>query len=265
MIQTSSTLWSRILSCIAIITAAAILTGCNETESPTASSPPAVSETVTDGKEEKIDESPVAIAPEGPLAETLAQDAEPLEGANLTNTTVSETGLGIARLGMTLGELKQALPDLEFSSQSPFIVDFDAIAVRQEQEVLFYILHLAGSPLADNDPIQGLLTDHPMFKTSDDVGVGTPLHAAEIPYGKAVLSYNTGNESREYVRFENHPATNISFGTQKHILSQNNASSSALAGIYDTPTPQYNETDVYQADAAIEAILIICLSATCSE
>lgn len=256
----------RLLSGVSL-SLALILTGCNEPNAATETSVPAVPETVSAEEPNAVisaEEEAVAVTPE----ESLEDGAEPVVAADensvLADVTVSEKGLGIARLGMTLGELRDALPELEFTTESPFIVDFDAIAVRDEGEALFYILHLAGSPLNDDAPIQGLLTDNPMFKTAESVGVGTPISAAEITYGKAVLSYNTGNESREYVRFEDHPATNISFGTQGNVLSQPDASST-LSGIYDEQSAQYNETEVYHAEAAIEAILVVCLSAACSE
>ena len=254
---------SSILSCVALTTALT-LAGCNAPDSAAESSTPSATEAATETTVNTPDESAVAETPTDSVGEPSAAEEASQDDVLIPNTTVSEQGLGVAQLGMTLGELKQALPDLEFIEQSPFIVDFDAIAVRHQEETLFYILHLAGSPLEDSDRIQGLLTDHSMFKTTEDVGVGTPIHAAEVPYGKAILSYNTGNESREYVRFENHPATNISFGTQKHVISQDSASL-APAGIYETSSNQYNETDLYQADAAIEAILIVCLSAACSQ
>lgn len=262
MIQKTFTVWPRVLSCIAIL-ATTTLAGCNEPDPPTASSSPTTSGAISEAVEEGIDDTIIGPS-ELPTTAPSTQAASSSAGSILSNTIVSEQGLGVAQLGMTLADLKQALPDLEFSPQSPFIVDFDAIAVRKGEETLFYILHLAGSPLTDSDRIRGLITDHPMFKTAEDVGVGTPIHAAEVPYGKAVLSYNTDNESREYVRFENHPASNISFGTQKNVIDQD-GSSLGLEGIYDTQASQYNETDLYQADATIEAILIICLSATCSE
>ena len=269
--KTSAFFSSSVLSSIAL-TATILLAGCNApdtvADSPADSSVSNASDVVTETSADPTsDEEIVAATPVPPTVETPnLEEAEIKDETvlDILDTTVSEQGLGTAQLGMTLDELKQALPDLEFAPQSPFIVDFDAIAVRHQDETLFYILHLAGSPLAGDDRIQGLLTDHPMFKTSEDVGVGTPVHAAEVPYGKAILSYNTGNESREYVRFENHPATNISFGTQANVVAQN-GSSLDLAGIYETPSNQYNETDLYQADASIEAVLIVCLSAVCSQ
>ncbi|MBE9177162.1 hypothetical protein IQ268_01050 [Oculatella sp. LEGE 06141] len=158
---------------------------------------------------------------------------------------------------MTLGALKQALgSEVEFSAQSPFIVDFDAIAVRQDGEVQYYILHLAGQPLADSDVIQGVFTENPNFLTAEGVGPGTSIAQAEQAYGEATLAYNTQNESREYVRFEQQAASNISFGTGN--------GSTETAGIYPSPAGEYNETQEFRETATIQSVLVICLAEGCS-
>ncbi|NJR61909.1 MAG: hypothetical protein HC769_25605 [Cyanobacteria bacterium CRU_2_1] len=158
---------------------------------------------------------------------------------------------------MTLGALKQILGETaEFTVESPFIVDFDAIAVRQAGEVQFYILYLADESFTDEDVIQGLLTDNPKFRTAEGVGPGTLITEAEQAYGKATLSYNTQNESREYARFEKQPASNMSFAT-----GSGNADS---AGIYPSATSEYNETQEFRPDATIKSVLVVCLSETCA-
>lgn len=173
------------------------------------------------------------------------------------STLISATGIGPAQLGMTLGDLKAALgSETEFAVESPFIVDFDAIAVRQGEEVLFYILSLPDQPLTDADPIEGLYTDNPKFHTDAGVGPGISLPQAEQAYGTATLSYNTQNESREYARFERQPSTNLSFATGNG--NQN------TAGVYPSPTQEYNETQEYRDDATIQSVLVICLTEGCT-
>ncbi|PSB04775.1 hypothetical protein C7B76_31980 [filamentous cyanobacterium CCP2] len=158
---------------------------------------------------------------------------------------------------MTLGELKDVLgAEAEFTVESPFMVDFDAIAVRQNGEVAYYVLYLAGETLTDADVIQGLLTDNPEFQTAEGVGAGTPIAEAEQVYGSANLSYNTLNESREYARFQRQPANNISFATGNG--NQN------PAGIYADATGEYNETGDFREDATIQSVLVICLSEVCA-
>ncbi|MBF2078564.1 MAG: hypothetical protein IGR76_08595 [Synechococcales cyanobacterium T60_A2020_003] len=157
---------------------------------------------------------------------------------------------------MTLGELKQSLGDTaQFEVKSPFIVDFDAIAVRQNGEIQFYILYLAGEPAGDDDPIQGLWTDNPAYTTAEGVGAGTLISTAEDAYGDATLSFSYDNEGREYVRFANHPAPNISFGT-------GNANTST-AGIYPEFSGGFNETQEYNPDATIQSVLLVCLADGC--
>lgn len=158
---------------------------------------------------------------------------------------------------MTLGELKESLgSDVEFTVESPFIVDFDAIAVREAGEPQYYILYLAGESFEDEDVIQGLFTDNPKFQTAEGVGPGTAIAEAEETYGQATLSYNTQNESREYVRFQEQPSSNISFAT-------GNANENP-SGIYPSVSEDYNETQEYHSDAVIQSVLVICLTEGCA-
>lgn len=66
------------------------------------------------------------------------------------NLTISDQGIGLAKLGMTFGQLKQVLePDTKFKVETPFMVGFDAIALSQSGKVQYYILYPAGTKLAD--------------------------------------------------------------------------------------------------------------------
>jgi hypothetical protein len=183
----------------------------------------------------------------------------PLAQATPTATTrISETGIGAAQLGISLGELKQVLgPEVEYQVQSPFMVDFDAIAVTQNGKTQFYILYLAGQSFADTEVIQGLMTDNPAYKTEQGVGAGTTIRQAETVYGKATLSYNTSNESREYARFARQPAPNISFATGN--------GNTETAGIYPSSTGEFNETQQYRESATIQSVLVVCLTEECAQ
>jgi hypothetical protein len=208
-----------------------------------------------------IDASPISTPP-APTVQADAPVGSPtatpeVEAAESQSTVISAEGIGAARLGMTLGELKQTLGSgTEFTAQSRFMVDFDAIAVRQGGAVQYYILSLAGQPFTDSDAIQGLLTDNPDYQTAEGVGAGTTLAAAQAAYGQATLSYNTQNESREYVRFEKQPAPNISFATGN--------GSQDPAGVYPSSTSEYNETQEFQQNATIRSVLVICLTEGCT-
>ncbi|MGB5712795.1 MAG: hypothetical protein WBM44_18025, partial [Waterburya sp.] len=141
--------------------------------------------------------------------------------------TISASGIGVAKLGMTFGELKQKLSqDTEYKIKSPFMVDLDAVAVIQSGEVQYYILYLADSNFTDNSPLEILMTDNPSYLTKEGVGVGTKIKQAETIYGNAKLYYNTFNESREYIRFDNQPAPNVYF--------RPTFSDSGFAGIYSS-------------------------------
>jgi hypothetical protein len=199
---------------------------------------------------------PESAAPEEPPA-SPAPDPSVSDVAVPDELLISAEGIGVAQLGMTLGQLKQAMAtQTEFTVESPFISDFDAIAVRQAEEVQFYILYLAGATFDDADVIQGLMTANPKFLTSEAVGAGVTIAQAEAAYGEATLSYNTSNEGREYVRFENHPASNLSFGTG-NINQQ-------TAGIYSSTAADFNETKEFQTTATIDSVLVVCFAESCA-
>ena len=114
---------------------------------------------------------------------------------------ISAAGVGPAKVGMTLAQLKQLLgAQAEFTVKSPFMVDFDALAVSQSGKVQYYILYPSGRTLADTSAIEAVLTKNPDYRTTVGVGPGTPLKQAAAVYGKATLFYNTENESRELVK-----------------------------------------------------------------
>jgi hypothetical protein len=215
------------------------MTGCNSSPSSLSAESP----------------STKSIAPASPSASATVEPQSP-QPADET-PLISAQGIGVAQLGMTLADLKQKLgKDTEFLVKAPFIVDFDAIAVRKGSETQYYILYLAGQSFSDQDVIQGVLTENPKFLTAEGVGPGTKLQNAVQSYGKATLSYNTQNESREYARFDRQPAPNISFATGN--------GSSKPAGIYGSPTNEYNETQDFRPEATIQSVLVVCLTDVCA-
>jgi hypothetical protein len=166
--------------------------------------------------------------------------------------TISPDGIGSARVGMTVGELKKLLAGKDqFQVVSPFIVDFDAIAVSQSGEVQYYILYPAGSPLADSDLIEALITNNPKYRTAQGVGPGTSIQQAEAVYGDATLSYNLANESREYAKFAKQPAKNLSFRIGA-------ANDNSLGGIYPMPKSELNQTKDYNKTALINFVEVYC-------
>ena len=67
---------------------------------------------------------------------------------------------------MTFGQLKKALGSTaQFKVQSPFMVDFDAVAVSLSGKVQYRIIYAAGTKLKDTDVIELLMTDNSNYKT----------------------------------------------------------------------------------------------------
>ncbi|MDY6783851.1 MAG: hypothetical protein SW833_15130 [Cyanobacteriota bacterium] len=163
---------------------------------------------------------------------------------------ISSEGIGEGRLGMKLGELKEKLGDrAQFGDSQPFIVDLNAIPVSMDGEVQYYILHFSAEPLTDRDPIPFLMTDNSQYRTAEGVGPGVAIAIAEQAYGDATLYYSVENESREFVRFANPPAPNLSFRTQ--------GSPGDFAGIYEASAEtSFYGTQQFRPDSAIASVFL---------
>ncbi len=165
---------------------------------------------------------------------------------------ISADGIGVARVGMTLGELKQILAGkAEFSVKSPFIVDFDAIAVSQGGKEQFYILYPTLLRLADTDVIEALVTDNPNYRTAEGVGPGTLIKDAKTAYGDASLSYNSQNEKREYVKFAKLNTKALAFRVKP-------PQGKPIAGIYSASKGEFKQTKDFQQTATINLVEVYC-------
>ena len=182
---------------------------------------------------------------------------------------ISQNGIGKAKLGMTLGQLKQrSAPHTEFEPISSFAPDLNAIAVSKKGLVQYYILYKADSTddsaefmPKDSDLITQLMTNNYNYQTEEGIKVGTPIKEAEEIYGNAVISYNVDGESVEYISFGDFEPQNIRFRASYFKLISDGL---GFAGIYpEYPGGMYT-TDKYQPDAAIAEIEVSCDLENCS-
>ena len=163
--------------------------------------------------------------------------------------TISDRTIGAAKVGMTFGELKKALGSTAlFKVESPFMVDFDAVAVSQSGKVQYRIIYAAGTKLKDTDVIELLMTENSNYKTVQGVGPGMTLKQAEAIYGKATLSYNVENESREGLVFANQPTKKIMFVPK--------AEGKQFAGVYGAGKGGFFQTNKYQPNAVIKSVMV---------
>lgn len=179
-------------------------------------------------------------------AATPVADATTLDPAFV----IDNGGIGPARLGDTLGQLKAKLGDrATFSDPAPLVVDVDAIAVSIDGEVQFYVAFPAGEVPSDTMPIDLLVTDNPRYQTRAGVGPETAIATAATAYGAARLNYNTDNEGREYVAFPDAPPS-LSFRT--------NGSPGSYIGRYGEASEDgsFYETTDYDPAGAIAAIWV---------
>ncbi len=178
--------------------------------------------------------------------------SQPLNAPTSEEFSLSEQGIGEAKIGMTLGELKEKLgSEVTFETLPSFMVDLDAIAVKKGSETLYYILYFNFDKLEDADPIQILLTDNPQFRTAEGVGTGTPIEQAESVYGQATLSYNTDYEAREFVKFAETADQKITFRTNGNLGDK------GFVGVYPQSSGgEYYETNKFKDNAKIGEVMV---------
>ncbi|NJL51724.1 MAG: hypothetical protein HC930_04960 [Hydrococcus sp. SU_1_0] len=183
---------------------------------------------------------------------------------------ISTYGIGKAKLGMTLGELKQNSDhDTEFEPISPFAGDLNAIAVSKRGIVQYYILYSADSrdksvqfTPTDSDVITRLMTNNYNYQTEAGVKVGTPIQEAEDLYGDATLAYNVEGQSVEYISFDDYIPQNIRFRASYFKLISDGL---GFSGIYPEYPGAVYTTDKYKPEAAIAAIEVFCHDDECSD
>jgi hypothetical protein len=179
----------------------------------------------------------------------LGEVANATQKTPSASLTISDRTIGAAKVGMTFGQLKKALASTaQLKVESPFMVDFDAIAVSRSGKVQYRIIYAAGTKLKDGDVIELLRTDNANYTTVQGVGPGMTLKQAEAIYGKATLSYNVDNEMRENVVFAKQPTHKIMF-----VLK---AEGKQFAGVYGAGKGGFFQTNKYQSNAAIESVMV---------
>lgn len=199
-------------------------------------------------------------------------DSDPisLQSAVTEEFLISEGGIGKAKLGMTLGRLKQISDsDTKFELITSLLEDVNAIAVSKNGLIQYYILYPAGSTShpdgitpTDNDPITILVTDNQNYQTSEGIKVGTPIKQAEDIYGDAILAYNVEGDSREYITFGDKNLHNIRFRASYFKLISDGL---GFSGIYPKYPGVSTTTNKYQDNAAIAAIEVACDLNSCLE
>ncbi|GAX35986.1 DUF1176 domain-containing protein [Nodularia sp. NIES-3585] len=166
---------------------------------------------------------------------------------------ITTKNVGSAKLGMTLGELKQVLGEGATFEPTPLGVDAgEGIKASQDGNVQYLLGFAQGKqPITNNSQITMITVANPNYRTTAGVGPGTPLKEAVTAYGQATLSYNLNNETREYIKFER------GLGADKGVVIRSNQwTITDFAGIYSDPQSEFNETQKYQDHAAIGSITI---------
>jgi len=183
------------------------------------------------------------------LTPSSQPQGSPSQVSQTQSTLIGPDRIGVARIGMTMAQLKQSLdPQSALLARRPFMVDVETIPVVREGVIQFHVLVPVGTKVNDALVIPALLTTNPAFKTQDGVGPGLPLREAARLYGQPTLSYNTSNESRETVTFAQQPSRLIRFGVK--------GGATGMAGVYPILRREFRQTQRYYPSASISYVLV---------
>lgn len=183
-------------------------------------------------------------------ASNTGESANDDDGAVDPDRLIRTDGIAHAAAGMTIGELRAALPQgTTLGPASAYMVDIDAMPVVQNGDTLYLVLIPAGEPTGNSARISLLATTNTTFRTVENVGPGTSLGDAAAAYGPPTIAYNINDESREYATFPDLPPT-------VRMRVQPGSDNAAFAGIYTT-AGEYNETSRYDPAARITMVIVL--------
>jgi hypothetical protein len=177
-----------------------------------------------------------------------------------SSQTISDGGIGVAKVGMTLAELKKNLKNsAQFETQTDFTPGYNALAVKQQGKVQFYIPYPKKQKVSDKNQIKILVTDNPIYKTAEGIAPGMSIKKVTEVYGDAQLGYDPKASSEEIALFVRQPGELRFFtgGSERN----------GRAGIY--PAKQSKEqqgfvTNKYGNSGRIKRITVICPESVCA-
>jgi hypothetical protein len=186
-----------------------------------------------------------------------SQNAAPVN-KSAAPQTITDGGIGAAKVGMTLAELKKNLKNsARFETQTDFTPGYNALAVKQQGKVQFYIPYPKNKKVTDKDQIKFLVTDNPIYKTAEGVAPGMTIKKATAIYGGAQLAFNPKVKVEEIVAFANQPG-DLRFYTS-------GSESNGRAGIYPKKSKEQGfVTNKFGDSGRIKRITVICPESVCT-
>ncbi len=141
------------------------------------------------------------------VAWPLSLGAAP-ETKAVLDCSISETGIGPIRLGMTLRQAKAAMPAADFqrTSDGDGAVLVSVVLGKDNVMVIAANEPDADKPIDWSKKIDFLETFNPSCKTRDGIFVGMPVLEAEKKLGKTKEILESEIESRQYITFQKEPA-----------------------------------------------------------
>ncbi|MEM1058839.1 MAG: hypothetical protein AAGK14_06295 [Verrucomicrobiota bacterium] len=185
-----------------------------------------------------------------------------------SNYMIGKSGIGPARLGMTVDQLKQDLgEDYTFRQVEDYLPDVDGIEVIYGGKVQYTLLFVADEP---QDKISWLVTSNPRFKFFGNLntkalgpayfGPGSKLADLAADLGPPYLSFTNRGDKYEWIRFQN-PGTGFPFNLalRARLPEEKHAS---RVGVYPNQEERLKtgkllfETEKFNPEAVIESVWV---------
>lgn len=194
-----------------------------------------------------------AMSVDSAASDTMATAADIVARADTApidpDRLIRPDGIAHASAGMTIGDLRAALPNgTTLGRARPYMVDIAAMPVVADGDTLYLILIPSGEPSDDDARINLVATTDTTFRTMEGIGPGSTLEQAERAYGMPTLAYSIHDESREYATFPD-----LHRDIRLRVLPPSDTA--AFAGIYTT-AGEYNETRHYHPLARIAMVIV---------
>jgi hypothetical protein len=163
--------------------------------------------------------------------------------------TIRPDGIGHASAGFTIADLRRALPPGATIGEldQQYMVDVTAIPVILAGDTLYHLLFAGRETIDDTVSLEMVATGNPKARTIDGIGPGMTLADAVAIGGAPTLTFNTSDESREYVRFAAQPAT--------VLFRVRGQGDTFFAGTYTT-SGESNSTTQYDPAARIFMVMV---------
>ena len=153
---------------------------------------------------------------------------------------IDETGIGHAKIGMTLAQFKRFLNKEYRLKEFDFEDNLKVLGIVFDNEVQYYLSFSSQREISDSSRIKRVLTSNPDYSTKEGIRPGDLIRDIEQHLGAPTLFYSQISGARETVRFPSQEPWQLFYNYSEVKAGQYKASNQF------NQTKQYNKLAVLQ-------------------